>query len=90
MTSASDCSQCRKDPLSETPISETVVSARHRGRLSRYLSNLKRGRAAVCDTTISDWHRRNETGTLIGAADVLLALRLLLSGNADDEHRHRG
>lgn len=90
MTSASERSQRRKDPLSETPISETVVSARHRGRLSRYLANLKRGRPVVCDTIVSDWHRRNETGTLIGAADVLLTLRLLLSGNANGEPRHRG
>ena len=57
-----------------------VPSARHCSLLASYLLNLKRGDRAVCKMIVGDLRRFQELGARQRAADLLLVLRLFLSG----------
>jgi hypothetical protein len=59
---------------------DAIPSRKHKSLLESYKMNLERGSDAVCDMIIGDVERFIELGARQRAADLLLVLRLFVSG----------
>ena len=63
----------------ELPL-DAIPSRRHKSLLESYKMNLERGSGAVYDMIVGDLERFIELGAQQRAADLLLVLRLFVSG----------
>ncbi len=64
-------------------VTETEI---HRGMLASYLTNIWRGSEVVRDLIVADIRSSLDLGVAERAADLLLVLRLFLTGNPESAH----
>ncbi len=88
MVSLSQCAGCAGLDSSELLIG-TVVSAKHHSLLQSYVLNLWRGAIVVRDLIRTDLRAFIDLGAKERAADLLLVLRLFLSGYPEARHGNR-